>query len=77
LSDIKVALTDAKTELASKDAEIERLTNALRRVAELVEYHGYKYDKSPDGNPQGAPYCPVCEQKGVLVHIAKILTSAQ
>jgi predicted nucleic acid-binding Zn-ribbon protein len=61
LSDIKIALTDAKTELASKDAEIEQLTKALRRVAELVEYHGYKYDKTPEGGPKGAPYCPVCE----------------
>ena len=71
LSDIKLALTDAKEELASKDSEIEKLTKALHRVADLVEYHGYRYDKMPDGKPKGAPYCPVCEQKGTLIHLAK------
>jgi DNA repair exonuclease SbcCD ATPase subunit len=71
LSDLKSALTDAKSELASKDAEIERLSKALHRSAELVEYHGYRYDKMPDGKPKGAPYCPVCEQKGTLIHLAK------
>jgi hypothetical protein len=78
LSDIKLALTDAKGELASKDAEIEKLTKALRRVADLVEYQGYKYDKTDDGKPKGAPYCPVCEQqKGMLIHIAKVLHAKQ
>jgi hypothetical protein len=69
LSELTLALTDAKTELASKDAEIERLNEALRRSADLVEYHGYRYDKTTDGKPKGAPYCPVCEQKGELIHI--------
>jgi len=77
LSDIKLALTDAKTELASKDVEIEQLNKALRRVSELVEYQGYRYDKTADGKPKGAPYCPVCEQKGMLVHISKILHAKQ
>jgi hypothetical protein len=78
LSDIKMALNDAKEELASKDAEIERLAKALRRVADVVEYRGYKYDQTPDGKPHGAPYCPVCEQKqGLLIHIAKVLHAKQ
>jgi len=77
LSDIKMALNDAKEELSSKDAEIEKLTKQLRRVADLVEYQGYKYDKTADGKPQGTPYCPVCEQKGLLVHIAKVLSAKQ
>jgi hypothetical protein len=53
-------LNDAKEELASKDTEIERLTKAHRRAAELVEYRGYRSDKTHDGKPKGAPYCPVC-----------------
>lgn len=77
LSDIKLALTDAREELASKDAEIEKLTKALKRVADVVEYQGYKYDKGPEGKPRGAPYCPVCEQKGMLIHIAKVLHAKQ
>jgi hypothetical protein len=58
LADIKMALTDAKEELAS--AEIEKLKKQFQRLADTVEFDGYKYDKGPDGSPKGAPYCPVC-----------------
>jgi hypothetical protein len=77
LSDIKPALTEAKTELVEKDTEIERLTKALRRAGDLIEYQGYRYDKGANGTAKGAPYCPVCEQKGMLVHIAKVLHAKQ
>jgi hypothetical protein len=40
-----MALTDAKEELASKDAEIEKLKKQFQRVADNVEFDGYKYDK--------------------------------
>jgi hypothetical protein len=55
-----MALTDAKEELASKDTEIEKLKKQFQRLADTVEFDGYKYDKGPDGSPKGAPYCPVC-----------------
>ena len=57
LSDIKLALTDAKEELASKDAEVEKLKKRFQRLADTVEFAGLKYDKGPDGKPRGWPYC--------------------
>jgi hypothetical protein len=78
LSDIKLALVEAKEELAAKQAEIEELTKRFARVGETVEVKGYKYNKGPDGKPKGAPFCPVCEQNtGKLFHLAKILTAQQ
>jgi uncharacterized CHY-type Zn-finger protein len=71
LSDIKIALSDAKEEIGAKDAEITELKSRFKRNGELVEYHGFKYDKGPDGQPRGAPYCQVCDQKsGILIHLA-------
>jgi hypothetical protein len=70
LADLKHALIDAKDDLATKDAEIDRLKKLLQRRAELVEHGGYSYDKGKDGTPKGLPYCPVCEQKdGLLFHL--------
>jgi len=70
LSDIRIALSEAKDEIGAKNAEIADLKKRLKRVAELVEHQGFKYDTWPDGQPRGAPYCPVCEQKsGLLIHI--------
>jgi flagellin-like hook-associated protein FlgL len=40
-----MALTDAKEELASKDTEIEKLKKQFQRLADTVEFDGYKYDK--------------------------------
>jgi soluble cytochrome b562 len=71
LSDIKLALTDAKEDLATKDAEINKLKRQFQRLTETVEYQGFKYDKGKDGKPSGAAYCPVCEQKtGLLFHLS-------
>jgi hypothetical protein len=63
VSALKHALIDAKDDLATKDAEIERLKKLLQRTANLVEFRGYKYDKNEHGLPVGQAYCPVCEQK--------------
>jgi soluble cytochrome b562 len=77
LADIKMALSEAKEDLAAKDAEIESLKKQFERSAELIELKGYKYNKGPDGKPRGAPYCPVCEQKGKLFQLANILHAQQ
>jgi hypothetical protein len=70
LSDIKMALADAKEELSSKQSEIEALKKKFARIEDTVEYNGYKYSKDAEGQPTGAPFCPVCEQKsGLMVHI--------
>ena len=72
LADIKIALTDAREELAAKDAEIAALKKQFQRSAETVEVKGFKYDKGQDGKPKGKPYCPVCEQRGQLHHLTRI-----
>lgn len=73
LSDIKIALTEAKDELAAKDAEVAALKRQFQRTADTVEVKGFKYNKGEDGKPQGAPYCPVCEQKsGNLFHLTRL-----
>lgn len=73
LSDIKLALTDAREEIASQDAEIERLKKQFQRSAETVEVRGYKYKRGDDDKPVGAPFCPVCEQKsGLFFHLTRI-----
>jgi hypothetical protein len=48
VSDLKLALIEAKDELAAKDAEIERLQKLLLRKAELIEHGGFSYDSSND-----------------------------
>lgn len=71
LSDIKVALSEAKEVVGAKDAEIADLKSRFKRTSELIEFQGFKYDKGQDGNPRGAPYCQVCDQKsGLLIHVA-------
>ena len=72
VSDLKLSLVEAKDDLATKDAEIERLKKQLQRKADLIEHNGYSYDKGKDGKPSGSAYCPVCEQKdGLLLHLPK------
>lgn len=77
IPDLKVALVDAKEEVAAKQAEIERLGSLLQRHAELIEVDGYKYDKSTQGEVKEHAYCPVCEQAGTLIHVATLLNNHQ
>jgi hypothetical protein len=77
LADVRIALSDARDEINAKQEEIESLKKSMKRAADLVEKDGYKYDKGPDGNPTGMPYCPVCEQKGMLIHITRVLHARQ
>ena len=72
VSDLKLALIEAKDELAAKDAEIERLQKLLQRKAELIEHGGFSYDKGKDGKPKGDAYCPVCMAKDeLLIHLIR------
>ena len=71
VADLKLSLVETKDDLATKDAEIERLKKLLQRTANLVAFRGYKYDTNEDGLPIGQAYCPVCEQKdGMLFHLS-------
>jgi DNA-directed RNA polymerase subunit M/transcription elongation factor TFIIS len=62
LADVKMALADAQEELRAKDKIIADLRTNFEKKAELVEVNGYKYERGPNGQPQGLPFCPRCEQ---------------
>jgi hypothetical protein len=73
LADLKNALIDAKEEIRAKDDEIKRLSTLMHKWSETVEVKGFHYDKDSDGNPRGAPYCPVCFQKdGFMFHLTNL-----
>ena len=71
LANIKLTLTEAKSEATDKDQEIARLKKLQQRLAdETVELYGYRYRKRKDGKEGGAgnPMCDVCLQKeGLLI----------
>jgi hypothetical protein len=75
LADLKIILTEAKTDAAEKDAEIERLKVFNRRVAEeTIEVAGYRYRNGGD-EPAGMPFCNVCLQKeGLLIETTATFT---
>jgi hypothetical protein len=75
LADLKMILTEARSDASEKDEEITRLKKLQRRLAdETVELYGYRYRKRTDGKPPGAagnPMCDVCFQKdGLLIEAA-------
>ncbi|MFP3542738.1 hypothetical protein SB748_04570 [Rhizobium sp. SIMBA_035] len=62
LAEVKMALADAQEELRAKDKAIAELRGNFEKKADLIERNGYKYEKGRDGQPQGLPFCPRCEQ---------------
>jgi hypothetical protein len=72
LADLKIALVEAKSEAAEKDAEISRLKSEFAfRAENTIEWHGFRYEKSRDGKPQGMPFCNRCEEvDGRFIRIA-------
>jgi hypothetical protein len=73
LADLKIALTEAKTEAAEKDAEISRLKKEFAFAVEnTILVHGFRYERSSRGTPQGVPFCPRCEKvDGRLINLAE------
>jgi hypothetical protein len=62
LTDAKLALADAKENMAERDKEIERLKANFQLRANLVSDRGdYKYIANDAGQPLGYPICPKCE----------------
>ena len=62
LTDAKLALAEAKDQLAQKNVEIHRLKSDFKTRAELVTGRGdYKYFANNAGEPGGYPVCPRCE----------------
>ena len=74
LADVKMALTEARSEAAEKDAEISRLKKEFAFAVEnTIMVHGFRYERSSRGNaPQGMPFCPRCEKvDGRLINLAE------
>ena len=63
LAELRMALSDAQGEVKERDNIIAQLKAAFEVRPTLVFRHGFKYDQLPDGQPEGLPYCPTCEQK--------------
>lgn len=63
LTDAKLALAQAREDMAEKNAEIERLKRSFEKAASLVKGDGdYNFLTAEDGSPIGYPVCPKCEQ---------------
>ena len=62
LTDAKLALAEAKEEMANKNKEIARLKESFQLRANLVNDRGdYKYIVNDAGELLGYPMCPRCE----------------
>lgn len=67
LATAQITLSEAQQEASSKDAQIQKLTDAFKEKADnMVEHEGFHYRKGPDGKPHGKPYCNRCLQNGKL-----------
>lgn len=77
LAEAKLSLLDARDELRAKDTEISALKDTFSFVAEkTVVVRGMRYEKTPDGGPEGMPFCDRCEKiDGKLIRIAGTSTS--
>jgi predicted Zn-ribbon and HTH transcriptional regulator len=62
IADIKITLVEAREELGRKQEEIAFLEKQILRVADTVERAGYLYEKRPNDEPKGHPFCSVCWQ---------------
>lgn len=77
LADAKMALVDARDEVAEREKEIIRLKESFRQRSEdTIVVKGMGYDKNPaDGKPMGVAYCARCDtMDGVLMHLTRITT---
>lgn len=70
LSNAKLALIEAREELAKRDREIERLQSAFEAKGKLVKGAGdYNYFAGENGQPLGFPVCPSCEADGRIIQL--------
>jgi hypothetical protein len=75
LADAKMALVDARDEVAERDKEIIRLKESFRqRREDTIVVRGMRYDKNPvDDKPMGVAYCSRCDtMDGVLIHLERV-----
>lgn len=60
--DLKNSLSDARSLLAEKDAEINKLRESFAFKAErTISVRGFTYEQDSTGGAQGMPFCPRCE----------------
>lgn len=70
LATAKLSIVEIQDVLAERDAEIKRLTAALKVRDEVVRFRDAYYVKAADGKATGDPYCSFCfEAKAALVHL--------
>lgn len=77
LADAKIALADAREELAVRDREIARLKEVQSGKMPVVRYRGFNFGIDEDGDSIGRPYCPSCENKdGAQIQITRLDSKA-
>jgi hypothetical protein len=76
VADAKIALIDAREELAAREKEIARLKDGLKfREDHTIIVQGRRYEKASNGQPIGMPFCDRCDTvDGLLIRIAETLS---
>jgi hypothetical protein len=69
LADVKVALVEAREQIAEKDREIARLKSAFQLKEHTVRCGNHLYAGDAQGEPSGMPYCYRCEHMGVMIKL--------
>jgi hypothetical protein len=68
LAEAKISLLDAKEQIQSRDTELTNLKKAFEFARDnTVIQRGMRYQKAPDGTPEGMPFCDRCD--GRLIRI--------
>jgi hypothetical protein len=76
VAEAKIALIDAREEIASRNKEIDRLKEGLQfRRENTIMLEGFRYEKGQNGKPVGMPFCRRCDTiDGILIQIAETCT---
>lgn len=78
LSDTKLSLVDAGTEISKRGAEIKRLNELLDYKANLLRSGSAYFETDDGGKATGDPFCQHCwETKHQLVHIHRSPSSGR
>jgi len=63
LAEAKTSLLDARENLREKNDQIAELKRAFEFARDnTVIRRGMRYERTPDGSPQGMPFCDRCER---------------
>jgi len=77
LAEAKTSLLDSREDLRAKEAELAELKKTFEfKRDNTVINRGKRYEKAPDGSPQGMPFCDRCERvDGRLIRIVETRTN--